>query len=260
MGNAAIVIDNQVDGAFVSASSQALTMPASTLLTPHPSDRWRSQTSSDFFVLDKGSIQAADTFLACGLTCGPNAIARLRLSTIDASGTVGNVLDTGNVASGSRFFDVDYGSFLYRFDEPTAWRYARLDLTDPDEDFVEAGALLDGLSEVFEINFSPASSIQHIDRSRVSPTSSGLTLTWRDNSFRRMDLSFDWVTATQRYGVVERLDRLKGKHSNVLLISDIAASNLPRASIFGLITDQTPVTFLPVAEMFGKQLRIDERI
>lgn len=260
MGNAAIVIDNHADGASVGASSQALAMPASKLLTPHPSERWRSLDGSAWFVLDKGSLSSADTIALFGMTCGPNSTVRLRLSSIDASGAAGDLLDTGALANGAGGFDVDYGSFIHRMPEPALYRYVRIDISDPDAAFVEGGCVLDGLSETFTVNFTPGGSFQHVDRSRVTSTSSGMTLIWDDNTFRRLALSLDWVSAAQRYGVIERLDRVKGRKRNILLMTDIDSANMPRDSIYGLVTDQTPVTFGRVFDIFGKQLRIDERI
>lgn len=260
MANAALVIDNNADASTVTALNQVLTLPASNLLTPHPSERWRSTTSASYFVLNKGASISADTVAVFGLTCGPNATVRVRLSSIDATGAAGDILDTGVLPSGGMFFDVKYGSFLRRLAAPAAYQYVRVDISDPDAIFVEAGCVLDGLSESFAYNFAPGGSLQYQDRSRVASTSSGMTLIWEDNHFRRIDLSFPWVNETQRYGVIERLDRDKGRRRNVLLISDTDSTNLPRASIYGLVTDITPVTFGVIFDLFGKQLRIDERI
>lgn len=266
MANACIVLDNVAENASIGASSQVLTMPASTLKTPHPSQRWRSLSPADWFVADKGAAIAADTVLINGLTCGPNAEVRLRLSSIDATGVAGDVLDTGAIASGAGpAFDLEYGTFLWLLSAPAAWRYTRFDVSDPDADYVEAGCLVEGAREAFTYNFAPGDTMQHVDRSRVSTTSSGITLTWDDNSFRRLGLSFNAVTTAQRYGLVERLDRIKGKKRNVLLITDPDSSNLPRDSIYGLVTDQTPIAFsnafaVDGQPLFGKQLRIDERI
>lgn len=261
MANAAIVIDNNADSSTVAASSQVLTLPASNLLTPHPSERWRSTASSSYFVLDKGSVISADTVALFGLTCGATSTVQLRLNSIDATGAAGDILNTGALATGDAHFDVNYTSFVYRLSAPASWRYARFDIIDPAATYVEAGCVLDGLSESFAYNFTPSSTIQHVDRSRVAPTSSGMTLTWDDNEFRRIALSFDFTTRTQRYGVIERLDRVKGRKRNVFMMTDTASDNMPRDSVYGLVTDLTPVTFGPAgADIFGKQLRIDERI
>lgn len=261
MANACLVVDNNALNGSVGASSQALTMPASNLLTPHPSERWRALSNSAWFVLDKGAAIAGDTVIVKGLTAGPNATARLRLSSIDATGDAGDVFDSGPTANGTTNFDLDYGAFVARLPSPSSWRYARFDIADPDKAYVEAGCILDGLSEMFEVNFSKGSgSTQYVDRSRVSQTSSGITLIWPDNDFRRIDISFGLVKSDQRYGLVERLDRVAGRRKNVLLITEPDAVNLPRVSFFGLVTDVTPVTYGPIFELFGKQLQIDERI
>jgi hypothetical protein len=145
-------------------------------------------------VLDKGARSPADTVGLFGLTCGDNA-----------TGPAAAVVDRRHRASpatsstparspvGAASFSVDYASFVYRLPAPASWRYTRIDLADPDAGFVEAGCLLDGLSESFTYNFVPGGSIQVVDRSRVAPTSSGMTLTWDDNQFRRVDLTFQWV-------------------------------------------------------------------
>jgi hypothetical protein len=261
MGNATLVIDNLADDGIVGASSQVLTMPATNLQTPSPSERWRSLNSADWFVLDKGASIEADTVMVGGLTCGANATVRLRLSTLDDSGATGDVLDTGDIANGDAHFDIEYGMFLWRLASPGSWRYARFDISDPDATFVEAGCILDGLSESLAYNFVPGSTgFQHNDRSRVAMTSSGITLTWADNTYRSVGLSFDFITATQRYGVVERLDRVKGIKSNVLLITDPDSENLPRDSVWGLVTNPSPISFGPIPDIFGKQLQINERI
>jgi hypothetical protein len=260
MASAALVIDNLALGGTVAASSQVLTMPASNLLTAHPSERWRSLNGADFFVLDKGASIEADTVMICGLTCSANATIRLRLSTIDPTGAAGDVLDTGEIVAGDMHFDVEYGAFIWQLGAPASWRYVRADISDPGASFVEAGCVLDGLAESLDFNFVPGGTFQHNDRSRVVQTSSGLTLTWPDNTYRSVNLSFDFVTATQRYGVVERLDRVKGLTNNILLMTDTDSPNLPRDSIFGLIAAPSPISFGPIPDIFGKQFQINERI
>jgi hypothetical protein len=259
MASACILIDNQADGARAFASSQALAMPVSNLLTPHPSERWRALADSAWIVLSKMAAPA-DTVMLCGLTCGPDATVRLRLSSADSTGAAGDILDTGAVSSGNVHFDVDYSSFVWRLAAPAMWRYTRFDIVDPGASFVEAGCIVDGLSESFDFNFVSGGERQWVDRSRVSETSSGMTLTWDDVSFRRLNLSFDFISLQQKNGLIERLDRVKGRKRNVLFILDPETNNLPRDSVYGLVTDLTPVTYGSVVDIFGKQFRIDERI
>ncbi|WP_456622136.1 MULTISPECIES: hypothetical protein [unclassified Bradyrhizobium] len=260
MANAALVLDNLALAAAVAASSQVLTMPASKLLSPHPSERWRSLSAADWFVLDSGGLITADTVMVGGLTCSADATLRLRLSSIDATGIAGDIFDSGPVTNGDSRFDIDYASFVAVLETPLAWRYLRFDIADPGADYVEAGFVLEGLREEMAVNFAQGGSVQYVDRSRVSSASSGLTLVWTDNHFRRLDLSFPWVEEVQRYGLIERLDRACGRRSNVLVITEPASPNLPRSSFYGLMTDVTPVTFGVIFDLYGKQLRLDERI
>ena len=257
MANAALVLDNNAEGGRVTASTQALTTPASNLLTPHPSQRWRSLSGAASLVIDKGTASAGDAVGLFGLTGSSAMTARLRLSSIDATGAAGDVTDTGALASDGVNFDV--------LPAPASYRYLRFALNDAGASFVEAGCILDGLKETFTYNFVPGATVQWVDRSRIAGTSSGKTLSWQDNKFRRANLSFESVTTAQRDGLIERLDRDKGKTKNVLLILDIASSKLARDAIYGLVSDPAPIAFgraLDVAgnPLFAKQLRIDERI
>jgi hypothetical protein len=260
MANAALVIDNNALAGSLSASSQELAMPVQLLQTPHPSERWRSQSNTASFVLDKGALVSGDTVMLAGLTCGPNATIQVRGSTIDATGAAGDVFDTGVIANGAPQFDVDYFSFVHLLPAQASWRYLRFDIEDPDAAYVEAGMLLEGVRTEFAYNFQPGGEIGYVDLAKVSKTASGKTLVWPVGFYRTVNLSFPWVTTDQRYGVVERLDRVKGRRSNVLLIMDGDSANLPRSSIYGLVADITPVTFGVIFDLFGKQLRIDERI
>jgi hypothetical protein len=260
MANAALVIENHTLAGLVAASSQALAMPATNLLTPHPSERWRSLSPTAYFVLDKGSERVADTVFVKGLTAGRNATIRLRLSSTDSTGVAGDVFDSGPVANGSLNLDVDYYAAAWALPAPLSWQFTRVDIFDPDADFVEAGCLMDGLREAFNYNFTSGSGIQFVDRSRVATSAAGLSMVWPDNWYRKVDFSFEWVSAAQRYGLIERLDRINGRRMNVLLIVDVDSPNLARDSVFGLVTDLTPNTFAQAVEIFGKQLRIDERL
>lgn len=259
MGNASLVITNNASNGTATASSQELTMPASQVLSVQPSERWRSLSNTAWIVLDKGSAISADTVFLGGLTCGVNSTIRARCSTSDATGAAGDAYDSTALATGSMQFDVNYASFIAQLPAAASYRYLRFDITDPDATFVEAGCILDGLSEDFVYNFVPGAAIQRTDRSRVEKSSSGKTFSWPDNAFRTVTLSFDFINQTQRYGLIEQLDR-KGLTSNILLMTDTDSSNMPRDSIFGLPTDLAPNTYGPIFGIFSKQLKIEERV
>lgn len=261
MANAAVLYANMADTATIGASSQELTMPASTILTPHVSERWRSLTNSSFFVLDLGALKTLDTVMVRGLTMSASGLARLRLSTVDSSGAAGDVLDTGALANqATPYFDLDYGAFVYPLPAAVSARYVRFGQSDPASTYVEAGAICVGLRTGFTYNFVPGASLGYVDRSRSTVTSGGQTLIWIDNKYRKLVLNFDWVTSAQRYGLIEAMDRVNGQHSNVLCITDTASTNLARDSIWGLVDNLTPVTIPQVIDIFGKQISISERL
>ncbi len=56
-----------------------------------------------------------------------------------------------------------------------------------------------------------------------------------------LDLSFEWITASQRNGIVEEIDRDNGPTDDIFMVTDTESANLARDSIIGLATDTTPV-------------------
>jgi hypothetical protein len=235
-------------------------MPALNILTPHVSERWRSTSNSAFFTVDKGASDVADTVMVRGLTAGVNSTVRLRLSSTDSTGAAGDVLDTGNVSTGTENFDLDYGAFVYLFDSPTPWRYMRFDIFDPDSTYVEAGAICAGVRTEFTYNFQAGASVGWVDRSTQTSTAGGQTHIWVDNAYRTVSLNFGTVSEAQRYGLIEECDRVNGIHANVLLILDSDSSNVARDAIWGLVTDLTPVTQPQVIRLFGKTYTVNERL
>jgi hypothetical protein len=120
---AALLIDNLALGGRVAASSQAQNMPASNLLTPHTTERWRATVSAAFFVVDLGASFVANTLMVKGLTCGPGASVRCRLSNVDSTGASGDAFDSQEVANGEPSLDVDYGAAVWALPTP---RYGTL--------------------------------------------------------------------------------------------------------------------------------------
>jgi hypothetical protein len=91
-------------------------------------------------------------------------------------------------------------------------------------------------------------------------SSGGQTLIFVDNVYRQLVLNFDFVTSDQRYGLIEIIDRVNGQHVNLLCIIDTESGNLPRDSIWGLVSSLAPVTTPDVIDIFGKQISINERL
>lgn len=261
MANAAIAHENLADAGSLTATSEAFLLPVLNLQDPHIGRRWRSETGSESCILDLGAMTSIDTIRLSGLTGSVGETVRLRLSTVDTSGAAGDVLDTGILASGATaYFDIDYGTLCYLLAAPTSCRYVRIDLADVGADYVEAGRLFVGLREAFTYNFVPGATIGWVDRSKRQEARGGQTLIWNDNSYRQVEINLEWVTEAQRYGIVETLDRVNGQNTDVLLILDTDSDNLARDSIWGLVSDLTPVAFTNLIGIFTKQYRVKERL
>jgi len=260
MGNAAIAWQNLADAGILSASSQVLLMPVSLLQDPHVSRRWRSSVNSASFVCDLKSAQSIDSIGVFGGTESVAATARVRVSSTDSLGLAGDLADSGTLASVSTYFDANYGSIVYLLPSPVSGRYVRIDLSDPSASYVEAGRLFVGLRTQFTYNFTPAAQRAWVDRSVRSKTRGGQTQIWIDNAYRTLDLPFDFVTSAQRYGIVETIDRVVGQRADVLVIMDTDSTDLPRDSVWGMISNMTPVSMSALIDIFGKQFQIEERL
>lgn len=262
MANAAIANINLADAGTVSASSQISSLPASNLLQSDVETRWRSNTNSDFFVSDLLSRVSLDSIFVPGLTGGSNTTVRARVSSVDSSGLAGDLYDSNSDATAN--FDANYDAFAAMLSAPVSGRYVRIDISDPDAAFVEAGRIIVCLRTSFTYNYGYGWQIQWEDRSTSAESRGGQDLTWIDSKRRHVTVEFKWVTTTQRYSVVEVIDRDNGVHKDVLLILDTASANLARDCIFGLIESQTPIVqpdpvFASDGPLYSKQYVVKER-
>lgn len=261
MANAALAYLNLADSGNISTSSQAITMPISNLQTPHVLIRWRSVINDAYFVIDLLSVQSVDTVMLRGLTLGTNGTVRLRLSATDPTGATGELLDTGLVTTGTtENYDADYGSFVYVLSAAVNARYVRIDLADADSTYVEAGRVFVGKLTRFTYNYNWGWSLGYVDRSARPKSRGGQTLVLEDNQYRVLNVDFGWVSSAQRYGIVESVDRVNGQHTDVLLVTDTESENLARDSIWGLVSNLTPVVNPALADIFGKSYQIEERL
>lgn len=258
---AAVAYENLADvaGTTVAASSEEILMPASTILTPHVEERWRSIYSTAYFVVDLGSLKSLDTIWVGGLSGSDEVVARVRVSTTDPSGLSDLIYDSEDLESGATEFDMDYGAIVSLLSEPMDGRYIRVDVYDPNTDYVEVGRIFVGLRTQFTTNFAYGWTVGYVDRSVVAKTRGGQTAVWHDNHYRVLNVSFEFLPAADRYGLVETIDRVNGRTTDILFIVNPDSTNLPRDTIFGLVSDLTPVTNPALVDVFGKQYAIEER-
>lgn len=259
MANAAIAYRNLADDGTVSASTAEPAMPVSRLQNEHVGKRWRSTAEPGYVILDLGSSMSIDTIALLGMTAAAGASCQVRASASDATVTGSLSFDSGSLSDGGAYFDTDYGALVYIRSSPVSTRYVRIDITDTPASYVEAGRLFVGLREAFTYNFAPGAGVTWADRSRKTISAGGQTLIFPDNKVRSVDLNFEWVTAAQREGLIESIDRINGQSIDVLMILDTDSDSLPRDTIFGLISAPAPNLYSPIADIFSRAYRIEER-
>lgn len=247
---ASVLYRNLVDAATALASSQIVLAPVSNVQNEHVARKWRSITPADSIVVDFGASVSIDTVAAMGLTA---TTMRVRLSTADSSGATGDAFD-----SGVDPVDQNYLQSVVLLPSAVSARYLRIDLASGG-DYVEMGRLVAGVRSAFTYNFGFGWGRTWVDPSIRTKTRGGQTQISPEQSYRTLDLSFEWVSEADRYGFVETIDRDNGLKTDVLFITDENSSNLARDSVWGLLADITPVT-QPFFDIYAKQYRIEERL
>lgn len=250
--NAYIAYKNLADSAvLLSASSSQLLLPVSNLNTPHIARKWRgSNGSTDYFVFDLGSLSSIDTIAVFGIT---GTQIRVRVSSADSTGAAGDLYDSGTLS-----VDQTYLSSINIITNAVSGRYVRADITTSGS-YVEAGRCFIGTRTQFSYNYVKGWSRLWNDRSVKTKTRGGQTQVWKDNKYRSIDVTFDFLTQADRDGFVESIDILNGYSVDVLFVTNPASTNLSRDSIWGLMQSMTPVV-QPSVATFTKQYQIEERL
>jgi hypothetical protein len=245
MAGARIGYLNKADGATLIASSQVLLAPVLRLQDPHVGVVWQSLSGADWFVADLGTEQPIDGVRLMGLTA---ATARVRYS--NAGPSAGDVADSGVRAVDQRFLTfTDLRS--------VSARYVRVDLTSPS--VCRAGRLFIGELHGFGINFSWGWSRKWIDPSDRKKTEGGQTRINRREKYRAFAVSFEFLSDAEASGFTDDIDRINGLTDDVLLIADPDSADIERDSIWGLMTDLSPVA-QQFVDRWTKSLSIEQRL
>jgi hypothetical protein len=251
MSNAVIAYSNIADTGTLTASSASLLLPLSNIQVAHIARKWRGNSAStDFVVVDFGSLQSLDTVAVIGIT---GAQIRTRLSSTDATGAAGDAFDSGTIA-----VDQSYLSYISLVPSVVSARYLRVDITTTGL-FVEIGRIFAGVKTQFAYNFIAGWTRTWNDLSTRTKTLSGQTQIFPRSVYRSYDVSFDFLKQVDRDGFVETIDRVNALKTDVLYISDPSSQNLSRDSVWGLMTALTAV-IQPSPGIFTKQYQIEERL
>ncbi|MDP2410346.1 MAG: hypothetical protein Q8M26_08675 [Pseudolabrys sp.] len=255
MGVACIAYRNLADSALLLASSQELLAPVANLQRPDVARRWRStEANTASFVADLFAASSLDTVALIGTTMSAAGTCRIRISATDSTGVAGELYD-----SGATLVSADYNQAIALLATPVTGRYIRIDLADPGAEYLEAGRLFVGPRSQFVINYSYGWSVTTVDRSAAKDTRGGQTQVWRDNLYRVFDVAFESLSASERYGFIEEIERANAQKDDVLFVADADSSSLARDSIWGLIQTPSPIV-QPHFDRFSKTYKIKERL
>lgn len=246
---AAVLFDNLVDRAIVSASTSETLARANRVQNEHVARRWRSLTGEDYLVVDFGTPVSIDTVSALGLSA---TTARLRLSTSDHG--AGDLYDSGADAVSQGFRQA-----VWLLPAPVMARFLRIDFVNAGASYVEAGRIVAGVRAAYEINFSYGWGFSYADLSRKTRTRGGQTQVNRDSRYRVLEVAFELIGKADRHGFVDTIDRVNGLSLDVLFIADPDSDDLARDTVWGLISETTPVV-QPYFDRFSKNYRIEERL
>ena len=263
MSNVAIAHENlaDADAVVLTATSNVIFMPVSELLTLHVGRKWRgSGGNAESVIVDLGSSQSLDTVAMMGLNLTTAGTTRVKMSNTDPAVTVGDVYDSTALIGE---VDERFGYLIDLLPAPVSARYVRIDLEEPIADYIEAGRLFIGLRSVFgsdgNYNADYGWSYQWVDPSRIVKSIAGQSFIDQRRSYRVFELSFSFMTETDRRGFVEEIDRANGRKIDVLAIVDPADANLGYVSVWGLLADLQAIT-QPLFDRWSKSYRIEERL
>lgn len=252
MAMAAIAYVNKADSASLTASSQLTLAPVTLVQNPHVGRKWRSTSNTANFVADMGN-SLIDTVSLEGLTA---TTARVRWSSVDATGVAGDIYD-----SGVQSVDQNYLRFVSVMPAgvaTTTGRYLRVDLTNPSLSYVEQGRLFAGLRTAFDAGVAFGWQRRWIDRSIKTRMRSGGTQVFAEVPYAQIEATFEFVTDAERRSVVDLIDIVNGEHRDVLFLLDPASANLACDSVWGLITQLEPVQHRAF-DVYQRQYTIEQR-
>jgi len=245
---AGVVFDNLADRGTISASSSEILARPDRVQNEHVARRWRSLSAADTLIVDLGMPMAVDTVALLGLSA---VTARCRISADDPNGA--DLYDSGILTVSQA-----HRQSVFVLPASVVARYVAFDLTSAAA-FVEVGRAVVGSRSTFHYNFSYGWGFAYADLSRKARTRGGQTQVSRESRYRTLDMSFDFITKADRDGFVDAIDRENGLSRDVLFVTDPQSADLARDTVWGLLTETTPV-IQPYFDIFSKTYRIEERL
>lgn len=260
--NIAAAWTNIALNATLAASSEAANMLVTKLQQEDTKRNFRTGSTTTVDIdLTFSSTQSADTFFLANTNLTAIGTVRIRLSNTGLGNT-----DIWDSTATAGLVDTKYkDAIVLASSVKSGWKYARITLTDTSLTYIEAGFLFIGIRTQFDYNYSYGAQRTIVDPSIQKKTKGGQTKVLSRPKFKRWELPMGFVTEVQRWSAVEQIDLLNGISVPVLFILDPSSTNLGRDSIFGLIQESSPVTFIQAFDSAGgiitsKSYRVEQRL
>lgn len=232
--NPAIAWDNQLDGAMIMASSEVGTLPVSNVQEADIRQIWRAETNAAWILADFGGQLTIGGSLLVNTNLAPDDVIRIRLSTTDSTGAVGDAYDSGDIASG---VDQTYRRLPWIFS--ATGRYLRIDMTQPV--LPEVGRWFVGPVWLPSRNFTYGwGQIWNDPSIRVESQGQQVFID-RKMSSRGFTFRLPSITESEALDEVFQLNRVCGLSRDVWVTRDVSSSNLGRDTIWGLLRNTVPV-------------------
>lgn len=265
VSNPAFSWTNIALNATLTASSEAAAMLVSKLQQQDTKRNWRTGAVTTAYILGTySSNQSADTFFLANTNLTAAGIARIRLSSVDATGAAGDIYDSNSAGTAGQVDPNWKDLVVLASSVKSGWKYIRIDLTDTTLTYIEAGFLFVGTRTQLDIGYQSAQ-ITIIDPSVQKKTKGGQTRIMVRPKYRRGEFSFEFISNSQLRSTVDMIDLLNGIGTPVLMITNPSSTNLGRDSIFGLLQGSSPVVLSNILDSTGaimssKQYTIDQRL
>jgi hypothetical protein len=260
--NAAVLYQNRSDSGTIVAGAAVATTPVTLLQNKHVGRKTRTLATSENYVIDLGAAYSIDTVFMAGLNLTAAGTSRVRASLVDATAT-GTLLYDSTVLTG--LVDPNYKTLVNLQAAPVTVRYLRIDLVDATLAYIEAGRLAIGLRTQFTYNYATGQSSGRVDPAIKVKSRGGQTHVITEGGIPRVwEFSFGTLTETERNGLIESIQIACGARTDILFIKKPTSSNLGRDSIWGLVTEISPIVspggFIGGAPVYSTAYKIEERL
>jgi hypothetical protein len=249
-----IAYENLADAGTVTASSALSALSADRVQAEDIEDVWRAATNPAWLLADLGSEMTVGIAALINSNAGLTDTARVRVSTVDASGSAGDAYDSGVFVTA---IDTVHEKLIHFIEPGVSGRYVLIDLDQGETP--EAGRLFIARGWTPTHNFSFGWEPLSRDWS-ISTMSLGLNL-FKDKKRKQEGARFilNGITEDEYENQIRPLNRLAGTSREILVCRDINAANLGAMTYWGEMGREVRVT-QPHPDFFTAEFEIWNRL